>query len=309
MDEVLVELQTSEMEISTDLKGYRKELRANENAAGICNFMLQLEAILCTCGEGMPPYSSNEYMHIFLGEDEALRLPPIGSSSRSDEPVIEKNSLAQMDNTENQDIKATTKGKISMDSAHHDESVREEEDEEDEEEDEIKKLIADNPAFKALRPFIRQPHPVSIDDDLDDSDIEHTYLREKRMRKPARMWRSGRERAVWLKTVLHAAGLTDEGASAVQATYAAFVLSDRTTLLIERCLALEKEITRWEAEEAERQRLEFLRKKEEVQQVIVPRERPMMIRTGKAKTESAIFAFLLLHKKHDAIVQGNNCVS
>jgi hypothetical protein len=90
---------------------------------------------------------------------------------------------------------------------------------------------------------------------------------------------------------LHAAAVTDEGASSVQTTYAAFVLADRTTLLIERCLALEKEIARWEAEEAERQRLEMLRKKEEVQQVIIPRERPMMIRTGKAKTESASMSF------------------
>ena len=293
LDEVLVELQTSEMEISTDLKGYRKELRANENAAGVCNFMLQLEAILCTCGEGLPPYSSNEYMSIFLGEEDASKLPPIGSSSRSDEHAIEKSSLAQIGHTVNEEHgnKPTNEAKISTNSTHQDESIKEEEEEEEEEQDEIKKLIADNPAFKALRPFIRQPHPVSIDDDLDDSDVEHTYLREKRMRKPARMWRSGRERAVWLKTVLHAAAVTDEGASSVQATYAAFVLADRTTLLIERCLALEKEIARWEAEEAERQRLEILRKKEEVQQVIIPRERPMMIRTGKAKTESTFLPF------------------
>jgi hypothetical protein len=30
---------------------------------------------------------------------------------------------------------------------------------------------------------------VTPDDDLEDSDAEHAYLREKRMRRPARLWR------------------------------------------------------------------------------------------------------------------------
>ena len=61
---------------------------------------------------------------------------------------------------------------------------------------------------------------VSANDDMDDSDAEHTFLREKRMRRPARLWRSARERAVWLRMVRRAQ-------SAEQAAYCAFILCDR----------------------------------------------------------------------------------
>ena len=58
---------------------------------------------------------------------------------------------------------------------------------------------------------------------MDDSDAEHTFLREKRMRRPARLWRSARERAVWLRMVRGAQ-------SAEQAAYCAFILCDRWVL-------------------------------------------------------------------------------
>lgn len=55
---------------------------------------------------------------------------------------------------------------------------------------------------------------------MDDSDAEHAYLREKRMRRPARVWRSARERAVWLR-------MTQAAESAEQAAYCTWILCDR----------------------------------------------------------------------------------
>lgn len=55
---------------------------------------------------------------------------------------------------------------------------------------------------------------------MDDSDAEHAYLREKRMRRPARIWRSARERAVWLR-------MTQAAETAEQAAYCTWILCDR----------------------------------------------------------------------------------
>lgn len=61
---------------------------------------------------------------------------------------------------------------------------------------------------------------MTVDDDMDDSDAEHAWLREKRMRKPARLWRSARERAVWLR-------MTRAAETAQDASYCAYILCDR----------------------------------------------------------------------------------
>ena len=61
---------------------------------------------------------------------------------------------------------------------------------------------------------------VCVNDDMDDSDAEHAYLREKRMRRPARVWRSARERAVWLR-------MTQAAETAEQAAYCTWILCDR----------------------------------------------------------------------------------
>jgi len=61
---------------------------------------------------------------------------------------------------------------------------------------------------------------VRVNDDMDDSDAEHAYLREKRMRRPARVWRSARERAVWLR-------MTQAAETAEQAAYCTWILCDR----------------------------------------------------------------------------------
>ena len=70
-------------------------------------------------------------------------------------------------------------------------------------------------------PVTPTPSPqVCVNDDMDDSDAEHAYLREKRMRRPARVWRSARERAVWLR-------MTQAAESAEQAAYCTWILCDR----------------------------------------------------------------------------------
>ena len=79
-------------------------------------------------------------------------------------------------------------------------------------------------------------------------------------------------------------------------------------LLIERCQALEKEIARWEAEEQERQQAEILLEREKSSQIKEHRERPMMIRTGKAKTDSGVKVVLKLIGR-EPFPQGRNATT
>ena len=287
IDEILSEIATAEIDLASDLKGYRKTLRGFETPSEVCRFMLELEAILCTAGEGLPPYASNDDMDTFLGSEYAKKLPPIvymdPQKEGKPESVKEEEKKASDEDADN--APGVSEGEV----------------------DHISALIQENPLFKALKPFIVQPSPVTCDDDYDCSEVEHTYLREKRMRKPARLWRSGRERAVWLKGVLQAA----EAAATVgstQATFSAYILGDRVNLLIERCHALEKEIARWEAEEQERQKAEILLEKEKSSQIKEARERPMMIRTGKAKTDSGVKVVLKLIGR-EPFPQGRNATT
>ena len=55
--------------------------------------------------------------------------------------------------------------------------------------------------------------------------------------------------------------------------------------MLQRVVQLAEETAKWEAEEKERQRLEGLRAKR--QAAGMPSMRPLMIRTGKAKTDGA----------------------
>jgi hypothetical protein len=146
-------------------------------------------------------------------------------------------------------------------------------------------------AFKSLRPFVVDPHehevpPVDVDDDFDCSDAEHAYLREKRMRKPARLWRSGRERAVWIKAVHSASNLGDAGVA--RAVFAAFILGDRILLLGERCRALEKELAR--QEEKEMIKIQMM---EEEKTDMRARELPMIITTGRSKSNEGEVSVVL----------------
>lgn len=131
--------------------------------------------------------------------------------------------------------------------------------------------------------------PVTRDDDLDDSDAEHAFLREKRMRRPARLWRSARERAAWVQA-------TRACATAAQVSYSALLLSDRAGPMLQRYITLAEERRRWEAEERERARSERAaaaagaagRRRAGEGEAPAPSLRPMMIRTGKAKTDDGV---------------------
>lgn len=289
LDEILSDIVTSEIQLAADLKGYRKTLRSLETSPEVCTFMLQLESILCTAGEGLPPYASNDNMIKFLGEEDASKLPAVVYVQREYEREERADAMNQGSAEENdqgdENEMGTSEGEV----------------------DHVTALIQENPLFKALKPFIVQPSPVTCDDDYDCSEAEHTYLREKRMRKPARLWRSGRERAVWLKGLLQAAE-APRAVGSTKVTYSAYILGDRVNLLIERCQALEKEIARWEAEEQERQKAEILLEKEKSLQTKEPRERPMMIRTGKAKTEGGVKVVLKLIGR-EPFPQGRNATT
>jgi hypothetical protein len=137
---------------------------------------------------------------------------------------------------------------------------------------------------------------VSMDDDFDDSDAEHAYLREKRMRRPARLWRSGRERAVWIKSVCTTARNADlsttssqHGSAASQITYCAALLDDRVKKLIKVVHKLAEDAARYE-EAAEMARVKAEAAKPSVKEVqpAGPVQRPLMIRTGKSKTEDGV---------------------
>lgn len=234
---------------------YKKTLETNEITMShdMYRFMLELEAAMSMAGEGIPPYGTNEDVRTFL-DDDAEALPELVEDPAKTEAELEENKAL---------------------------------------------------AFKALRPFIvdpENPHgdlvdlddsddpnpprksiPVDQDDDYDCSDAEHTYLREKRMRKPARLWRSGRERAVWIRGVLNALDATDTAAGST-ATFAAYVLGDRITLLGDRCKAIEKELARQEEKELiKKKQLE----EDKLEAELKAQDRPMMIVTEYVEEEDA----------------------
>lgn len=129
---------------------------------------------------------------------------------------------------------------------------------------------------------------VTPDDDLDDSDAEHAYLREKRMRRPARLWRSARERAAWIASARFAS-------TPSQVCYCAALLCDRAGPMLQRYITLAEEAAKWEALERERVKAEKAaaaaasrRRAEEESAAPLGPTRPMMIRTGKAKTDEGV---------------------
>lgn len=83
---------------------------------------------------------------------------------------------------------------------------------------------------------------MTVDDDMDDSDAEHAWLREKRMRKPARLWRSARERAVWLR-------MARAAETAQDASYCAYILCDRWVLGRRNQVAPASAVAQWRLHE------------------------------------------------------------
>jgi len=115
------------------------------------------------------------------------------------------------------------------------------------------------------------------------------------MRRPARLWRSPRERAVWLKLVLNAKTATTMYAGA-QAAYCTHMLYDRGSKMLKIAAKLAEDTAKWEEAEAARQKAEAARNGggtfgnngEIGSTPAAPAERPLMIRTGKLKSEKGM---------------------
>ena len=148
--------------------------------------------------------------------------------------------------------------------------------------------------------------PVSRNDEFDDSEAEHAYLREKRMRKPARLWRSARERAVWLKTVLLArrAAQQSSAAASAQAVYCTHMLYDRGSKMLKVAAKLAEDTLKWEQAEAKRVEAEGSKPGRLStgggggDDSIAPERRPLMIRTARCKTDDGMKVILKVMGKH-----------
>lgn len=235
--------------------GYKKTLEASTSTLShdMCRFMLELEAGMSMAGEGVPPYGTNEDVRIFMDED-AEALPELVEDPAKTDAELEENRVLG--------LKALKPFIVDPENPHGDAIDLDDSDD-------------PNPPRKSV--------PVDQDDDYDCSDAEHTFLREKRMRKPARLWRSGRERAVWLRGVLNALASTDSAAGST-ATFSAYVLGDRITLLADRCKGIEKELARQEEKELiKKKQLE----EDKLEAELKAQDRPMMIVTEYVQDEKA----------------------
>ncbi len=218
----------------------------------MCRLLLDLEAALAMAGEGLPPFGTNDDVRTFLDDDASL-LPKLVDDLAKTEGELEENKLLA--------LKSLKPFLVDPENPHGD--VVDLDDSDD-----------PNPIRKSI--------PVDQDDDYDCSDVEHAYLREKRMRKPARLWRSGRERSVWIRGVLDAAAASS-AAAASRVAFAAYILGDRITLLGERCKAIEKELARQEEKELMKQQL-LEEEKQEAE--LKAQDRPLMIVTEEEDEES-----------------------
>lgn len=254
------------------LKDLRTKMRAVKNATQLCDYLLLLETALVHAGEGLPLNGDNKGIAKWLTPEEVavlLALPPVPDDQL---PMQRQERQASM-----RALKEQQESQEQAEAMDIDGTVKTE----DGQDDAMKQVV--------IKP---EDQPVVRDDDLDDSDAEHAYLREKRMRRPARLWRSGRERANWLKTVLAAkdsAGTSD--AAATQAAYCTFLFCDRAGPMMQRFVTLAEENAKWEAQEREwaKKEAEAKAKQEAIENHDT---RPMMIRTGKAKTDGGLNVFL-----------------
>jgi len=220
-------------------------------SSDMCRFLLDLEAAMAVAGEGLPPFGTNDDVRTFLDGDAPL-LPKLVDDRTKTEAEIEENKLLA--------LKSLKPFIVDPENPHGDAVDLDDSDD-------------PNPPRKSI--------PVDQDDDYDCSDAEHAYLREKRMRKPARLWRSGRERSVWIRGVLNAAATAD-AAAASSVTFAAYILGDRITLLGERCKAIEKELARQEEKELMKQQL---LEEEKQEAKLKAQDRPLMIVTEEEDDE------------------------
>lgn len=232
---------------------FKKKLEVSTStlSSDMCRFLLDLEAAMTVAGEGLPPFGTNDDVRNFLDDDAPL-LPDLAEDYAKTPAEQEENKQLA--------LKALKPFIVDPENPHGDAVDLDDSDD-------------PNPPRRSI--------PVDQDDDYDCSDAEHTYLREKRMRKPARLWRSGRERSVWIRGVLTAAAASD-AAAASSVTFSAYVLGDRITLLGDRCKAIERELARQEEKELMKQQ-QLEEEKQEAE--LKAQDRPMMIVTEEDESD------------------------
>ncbi len=243
--------------------------------AALAEWLLAAEAALAAAGEGLPAGADAAGVAPLLGAEDAAALPPVlvhfeGEAEGADAAAVEAAAPKPepMDAADADAATVVTGGTAAATGA---------------------------TAAAAPAPL----RPVSPDSELDDSDAEHVRLRERRMRRPARLWRSGRERAAWLKAALAAARVG--GAAAVQrGAYLAAILADRAGPLVERHRALAADAAKWEAAEAARAAAEAAGRPAPGAPAPAPQAaeplgvRPLMLRSGKSKTGDGLRVVLKL---------------
>lgn len=341
LDSFISEMQEIGVQLGVDLKGLRKEAKACDSPAAMCDYLLHLEAATCAAGEGLPVNGDNAGVVALLGEADAAKLPDIiyppsleaeGHADGDGEPAADGAAPMETEDGVAEAQPSTAAGASHMAEANggaapappppaavgeaegagvkkedhggggegaaqvHVETKDVPMDVDTKTEDEgdgatATGTLGDNTETCAPE----APRPVGGNDDLDDSDAEHAYLREKRMRRPARLWRSVRERATWIKAVC-VASRAPPSVAAPQVAFAAYLLCDRAGPMLQRFITLAEEAAKWEAEEIERAKQEALRPRPAAAAPEGPAERPMMIRTGKTKTDGES-AKLLGHPK------------
>jgi hypothetical protein len=307
----LSETQDIGVALGCGLGELRAELRGCAAPAALGAFLLTLESAYCAAGEGLPPGADNAGVAGLLGDDAALlpeiRYPP--DQDAGGEPAAAAAAAAQP---------AAANGAVKAEDAAGAEPKAEPMDVDAPAPDAANAAAAAAPEEGAQAGLLRnassaaltQPtddegggggaaaagaaaaaalRPVDSVDDLDDSDAEHAYLREKRMRRPARLWRSARERAAWVKTAAAAARAPDPAAASAQLAYATYLFCDRAGPMLQRYIALAEETEKWEAAERARAKADAARAAARPGAAPAaaagPVERPLMVRTGKAKTD------------------------
>jgi len=269
------ELQDAEIKLPewAETKELRRRVRVCDTPQDVAECLIFIESALGVAGEGLPGGGSNAGIAHLLEEDA---LP------------FDEEEAKRLAEEENQKLAAAAAAAVKDE----DEDEEDEEDEEDDEEEEGAAAAGGGPGRRGKRKNKEgETAPlrhVVRDDEFDDSDAEHAYLREKRMRKPARLWRTPRERAVWVKSVKQA--VKAGGAAAVQVTYCAYLLVVRANPMLERIVALAKEHAKWEEEEKMRvaEEAEAAKNRPPPDPKATEEGYPLMIRTGKAKTDDGV---------------------
>ncbi|KAH7617532.1 putative Tyrosine-protein kinase BAZ1B [Nannochloris sp. 'desiccata'] len=325
IDAFITETQEMGLVFAADLKILKRELKAVETPASLCDYLLHVERYYAPAAEGLPAGAKNDELTVLLGEDEVRLLPELISlpladadaaaaakeeAEQEDAAEVKKEEEREAERMETADgLEANPAKDYKVKKENEDsESSRESDEKDDGHQTQGTSTAAagggggfgggstrGNTAAAAPPAALR---PVSLTDEFDDSDAEHAYLREKRMRRPARLWRSPRERAVWLKLVLNAKKATTDGRlnAGAQAAYCTHMLYDRGSKMLKIAAKLAEDTAKWEEAEAARQKAEAARNscgtgaggRANGDIPAATAERPLMIRTGKFKSKDGM---------------------